>query len=279
MVGRIFDRLKQSRLHLHHDFLVYLYSLRVHFRAAAMLRGAFITQILGMIFNNACFLVAWLFFFHHFGTVNGWSGADFIGMAGVNSFVYGLVFIGVHGLMDIPRHVDTGSLDSFLTKPTAVLSNLASSKVDVTTVGDILFGLAFIIWYAFHINVGIGALMVFVVAIATACIIFFCFAALLPNILAFYLFDSEKLSRYAGILFLDAGLYPAGVLGGALRTILLTALPALLFAAMPIDIMRGLHWEWIGLGLLVAVLWLGISLWLFKRSLRKYESANLIGAR
>lgn len=279
MVDRLTAGLRRFGANLRHDLRVYRASLRVQLRAAAMLRGALITQILGMVFNNSCFLAAWLFFFNHFGTVNGWSAVDFIGMAGVNSFVYGVVFLSVHGLMDIPRHVDTGSLDSFLTKPTSVLSNLASSNVDVTTFGDLLFGLGLMTWYAFHIDVGVGALLLFLVALITACIVFFCFAALLPNILAFYIFDSEKLSRYAGILFLDAGLYPAGVLTGPLRMIFLVAVPALLFAAIPIDIIRGLHWEWVGIGFGIALLWLAISLWLFKRALRKYESANLIGAR
>ncbi len=279
MVGKSTSRLRQLGSNVRHDVRVYFASWRVQLRAEAMLRGAFITQILGMIFNNSCFLAAWLFFFNHFGTVNGWSAVDFIGMAGVNSFVYGIVFLFVQGLIDIPRHVDTGSLDSFLTKPTSVLSNLASSSVDVTTFGDLLFGFGLITWYAVHIDVGMGAVLLFLVALVTACIVFFCFAALLPSILAFYIFDSEKLSRYAGILFLDAGLYPAGVLTGPLRMIFLLAVPALLFAAIPIDILRGLHWEWVGLGLGVALFWLVVSLWIFKRALRKYESANLIGAR
>lgn len=272
-------RISQLFTNLRHDFSIYRLNLRVQLRAAAMLRGAFITQIFGMIFNNTCFLAAWMFFFHHFGTVNGWSGVDFIGMMGVNSLVYGLVFMSVQGLMDIPRHVDTGSLDSFLTKPTSVLGNLASSNVDATTFGDMIFGLGLITWYAIHIDVSIGALLLFLVALLSACVIFFCFAALLPNIIAFYLFDSEKLSRYAGILFLDAGLYPSGILGGGLRVIFSFVVPALLFAAIPVDIIRGLHWEWVGIGAGVALFWLVISLWLFKRALRKYESANLIGAR
>jgi ABC-2 type transport system permease protein len=264
---------------LRHDLSIYWLSYRVQLRAAAMLRGALITQIIGMILNNSCFLIAWLLFFNYFGTVNGWSATDYVGMMGMNALVYGLVFTFVVGLMDIPRHVDAGSLDSFLTKPTSVLGNLASSKVDVTTFGDLIFGLSLVVWYAFHIDVGFGSLLMFLLAMTSACVIFFCFAALLPNMLAFYVFDSEKLSRYAGILFLDAGLYPTGILHGPLRVVLLVGVPSLLFAAIPIDVMRGLRWEWVGLGALVATFWLAVTLWLFKRSLRKYESANLIGAR
>jgi ABC-2 type transport system permease protein len=272
-------RIKVGYDYLRHDLRVYWLSLRIQLRAAAMLRGAFITQIFGMIFNNACLLVAWLLFFEHFGTVNGWSGADYVGLMGVNALVFGLTSFFCVGLMDIPRHVDSGSLDSFLTKPTAVLSNLASSNVDVTTIADIIFGLTIVGWYALQSGVDIQAMLLFVIALLSACVVFFCFALLLPNILAFYVFDSERLARYAGILFLDAGLYPSGVLTGALRTFFLLIVPALLFSAIPADIMRGLHWEWVGLGAAVAGFWLLTTLWLFRRALRRYESANLVGAR
>lgn len=262
-----------------HDFRVYHLNLRTHFRAAAMLRGAFITQVLGMVANNVFIFGAWLLFFDHFGTLNGWGGADFIGLAGVNALVYGAVSFLSIGLTDIPRLVDTGSLDNFLTKPTSVLSNIASSNVDVTTLGDMAFGIVVVGWYMVHTSVAPAALVLFLVSLISAAILFFCFVLLLPFILSFYLFDSEKISRYVGVLFLDAGFYPVGILSGSLRTVLLLVLPAILYSSVPVDILRGLNWQWAGLGLLVALFWLTVTLWLFQRALRRYESANLIGAR
>lgn len=264
---------------MRHDLHVYHHSLRVQFKAAAALRGAFIMQIIGMMVNNAGLVAAWLFFFGQFGTVNGWSGVDFIGMMGVNALVFGIASFLFVGLMDIPRHVDTGSLDTFLTKPVSVLTNVASSNMDITTVGDILFGIGVLLWYGIYTGVDPLAVLPFMLMIAVACVVFWCFALLLPNILAFYLFDAERISRYIGMFFLGAGEYPAGVLTGSIRTALLLVVPALFYAAVPLDILRGIHWELIGVGVGVAAFWLVVSLWLFKRALRRYESANLVGAR
>jgi len=271
----------RSRLlqHIRHDLHVYRISLWINIRAAAVLRGALITQIVGMVFNNACFLAAWLFFFGKFGTVNGWSAIDYIGLGALQSLLFGLVSFLVVGCMDIPRHVDSGSLDAFLTKPMSVLGNIASSNVDLTTIGDMIFGVVLLAWYVMHVHVGLAAMGMFMVAVLSAMIIFFCFAMLLPNVIAFYVFDSEKLSRYAGVLFLDSGLYPTGVLSGPLRAIFTFAIPAILFAAVPIKVLHGMEWQWVGIGAAVAIFWLIVTLWLFKRALRKYESANLIGAR
>ena len=113
-----------------HDLRVYRLSMRVQLRAAMMLRGAFITQILGMIFNNICFLGAWLFFFDHFGTINGWSADHFIGMAGIQFFVFGIVCFLTVGIVDLPRYVDTGSLDTFLTKPTSESKRCQRQKTE-----------------------------------------------------------------------------------------------------------------------------------------------------
>ncbi|HYH75688.1 MAG TPA: ABC-2 family transporter protein [Candidatus Saccharimonadales bacterium] len=265
--------------HIRHDLRVYRASLIVQFKAAAALRGAFIMQIIGMMVNNSALVAAWLFFFHQFGTVNGWSGVDFIGMMGVNALVFGLTSFLCVGLMDMPRHVDTGSMDAFLTKPTSVLGNVASSNMDITTVGDMLFGIGVLLWYAIYKGIDPLAVLPFALMLVVACVVFWCFVLLLPNVIAFYLFDSERISRSIGVFFLGAGEYPAGVLTGPIRTGLLLGVPALFYAAVPLDVLRGVHWELIGVGVVVAAFWLTFSLWLFRRALNKYESANLIGAR
>lgn len=262
-----------------HDLKMYFFSLRVQLRAAAMLRGAFITQIIGMVINNAALALAWIFFFVQFGTVNGWNGADFIGLLGVQMLIFGICMLLSEGLMFLPQYVDSGSFDAYLTKPNSVLGQVSSSSIDVTAFGDVLLGLGFIIWYAMHTQSGFGEVALFTLAIAIGASIFWCFALLLPNALAFYMYDSQRTSRYIGSLFIDAGLYPTGVLTGPLRTFLLSAFPALLIGIMPLDVLRGLNFQWLGIGAIVAVFWVTFSLWLFKRSIKRYESANLVGAR
>ncbi|HSD56256.1 MAG TPA: ABC-2 family transporter protein, partial [Candidatus Saccharimonadales bacterium] len=189
---------------IQHDTNVYVASLAVQAKAAAALRGAFFAQVFGMMLNNAAVIVAWSFFFDRFGTIHGWGLHEFIAMQAVSMFVYGAILFASTGLMDIPRHVDTGSFDTFLTKPVSVLGQVGSSNIDISTVGDMLLGLILMVWYITITDVSLLGLLLFVVSLLIALIIFWCAVMLFPYILAFYVFDSERLSRYFGVMFLDA---------------------------------------------------------------------------
>lgn len=264
---------------IRHDLRVYRLSLATQFRAAATLRTAFVVEIVGMMLNNSALIIAWLFLFNRFGTINGWSAYELVGLQGVNMLVFGIVMLLSVGILDLPRHVDQGSFDGFLTKPSSLLTQLASSNVDVSTIGDFVMGLGLTVWYIIHAHAGIMAIILFMAVMLIGCVLFWSFTVLLPNLLAFYLFDSERLSRYFGFVFLDSSMYPTGVLAGPLRAILLTAVPGLFIGAVQVDVLRGLHWSLVLLGLGVMIMWLAFSLWLFRRAVRKYESANLVGAR
>lgn len=262
-----------------HDVRVYKVSLWIQFKAAAALRGAFIAQILGMILNNVAVVTAWFFFFERFGVINGWGIAQFAAMQGVGMVVFGAIILISTGILDLPRHVDTGSLDGFLTKPSSVLGQIGSSNIDITTIGDIILGTGIVAWYLLYSDFTALAFLLFMVAIATAFVVFWCFAILLPQIMAFYIFDAERLSRYMGTIFLDGMNYPGGLFTGPLRVVLLTVMPSLMIGVVPVDALRSLHWGWVGLGVLVAAFWWCFTMWLFKHALKRYESANLIGAR
>jgi ABC-2 type transport system permease protein len=272
MVAKFLTNLKQ-------DARVYRKSLLIQLRSAAALRGAFIAQIAVMILNNIGIIAAWLFLFNRFGTINGWSGKELIALQGINMLIFGIMMLLSVGIVDLPRHVDQGSFDTFLTRPSSVLSQIASSNIDVTTIGDTLLGIVLTGWYLTQVDLQVASLVLFVVSMVVGCVIFWTFAILLPNILAFYVFDSERLTRYVAYVFLDGAIYPTGVLTGVLRTILLTVFPALLVGAVQVDLLRGLHWWQVGAGAIVAAIWLPCALWLFRRSVRRYESANLVGAR
>jgi ABC-2 type transport system permease protein len=264
---------------LRHDIRVYFASLRVQVKANIVLRGAFTAQVLGMILNNLALMAAWYFFFLRFGNVNGWGIADFVAMQALSMIVYGVIIFSWSGMMELPRYVDTGTFDSFLTRPASVMGQVGSSMVDLTTFGDMLLGAGLIVWYIIQSDAQIMGVLLMLVALLAASLAFWSFVMVLPYILAFYLFDSERLSRYLGIIFLDGMNYPGGVLSGVLRNIFLIAIPALLVGVVPVDVLRGLRWQWVGYGAVVALCWYGFSIWLFRRALRRYESANLVGAR
>lgn len=261
------------------DLRVYWHCLHLQVRSTMSLRGAFALQIFGMVVNNTTLIIAWLFFFYQFGTVNGWQAKELIAVMGINMLVFGIVMLFSVGILDLPRHVDRGSLDGILTKPSPLILQLAGGNIDATTFGDTLLGLGIVAWYMSITDINIAKLAVFFVAIFAALIIFWCFAILLPSLLAFYIFDGERISRYLGSIFIDSGVYPTGLLTGPLRTFLMIVIPGLLMGAVPLEVLYRFGWKEAFLGVFVAVFWLAVSLWAFRHSIRRYESSNLIGAR
>jgi ABC-2 type transport system permease protein len=261
------------------DLRYYRRSLGIQFRAAASLRGAFVLQVFGMIINNLALLAAWIFLFVHFGSINGWTAPELVGLQGINMLIFGTIMVTSSGLMDLPRHIDQGSFDNFMTRPISVLAQISSSSIDVTTIGDLVLGLILTTWYIGHAHTPPATLTIFLLALIMGCLLFWSCGVLLPNIMAFYMYDGERVSRYLGFVFLDGGLYPTGILTGPLRTILLTVFPSLFIGAVQLDILRGMHLWLVLLGVAVTAIWLRLSLWLFAHSIRRYESANLTGAR
>lgn len=273
------ERVRQTTPSARQDLRVYWHSLRLQIRAAMALRGAFFVQIGGMVVNNTALIVAWLFLFEQFGTINGWQARELIGMMGIGMLVFGVVMFLSQGIQDLPRHVDRGSLDGMLTKPSPVLMQLAGNRVDATVFGDFAMGLGITVWYFAVSDVSLAEASVFLLSLAIAVVIFWCFVILLPSLLAFYIFDAERVARNIGSFFMDAAIYPTGVLSGGLRVFLLTVLPGLFMASVPLEVLFRFGWQTVLFGAIVAAFWLGVSLWLFKRALRRYESSNLISAR
>lgn len=250
----------------------------MQFNAATKLRGAFTLQIVGMVINNIGLLAAWLFLFNKFGTLNGWNGADFIAVQGVNMVIFGLVIVFNAGLPELSKYIDQGTFDTFLNKPSSIIMQVASSRIEIAALGDVLLGIVLLAWYFVTTGVGLLAVLMFVGAAVIGIILMWCFT-LLPFLLAFYMFDSDKVARNIAFLYLDTGIYPTGVLSGKLRTFLLTVFPGMFIGVVPLEVLRDLKWQYLVLGLIVATFWLAVSLWLFRRSLKRYESANLVGAR
>lgn len=261
-----------------HDLRIYWLSWRIQYKAATKLRGAFALQVLGMIVNNIGLLVAWWFLFNRFGTINGWSAVDLIGVQGINSIIFGVAILSSTGLYELPRYVDQGVFDTFLTKPVGLLAQITSSAIEISCMGDVIFGVVLVSWYVVFIHASVVAIGLFLLATCIGILLMWCFT-LLPFLLAFYMVDSERVSRNIAFFFLDSGLYPTGILTGGLRTVLLTVFPGLFIGAVPLNVLRGIGWEALLIGVAVAAAWLFISLKLFKRAVQKYESANLVGAR
>ena len=94
---------------------------------------------------------------------------------------------------------------------------------------------------------------------------------------SFYLMDGHNVSQGLYGMFLSNSLYHGGAFTGLLRVIFTFIMPSLLLGALPVAIVKELSISRLIMMLLLTIFWLILSIMLFYKSLKKYESNNLFG--
>src|SRR5579883_505956 len=124
---------------------VWLYT-RLNLAAHMEYRGAFFSQTLGMIANNALVMAFWALYFAQFPRVGGWSLADVVRLWGVVAAGFGLSNAIFGNGRFVAQTIAQGQLDCYLLLPEDPLLHLLVSRMGLASWGDFLFGvLAFAI--------------------------------------------------------------------------------------------------------------------------------------
>ncbi len=238
-------------------------------------RGAFLSQFLGMFFNDIGLLAIWIVFFHQFKSLNGWGLSKTILLFAVSSFNLGLVRIFAGGAEEIAAKIRQGELDYFLTLPRNLLWQLSVSETKIYAFGDMLFAL---VLFIFFVGPNFFQYLIFFGSTILSALIIYNFV-IAVNAIAFFVGDFEENSTRIMSLFLAFCLYPQTAFSGLLRSITFSILPALAAAWLPVNLIEHFSWSPV---LLMAVFWLVsfiISQSIFNYGLSKYESGNLINLR
>ena len=134
-------------------------------------KATFITNIIFMILNDASFLIQWIILFSLKDNVGGYEFKQvllFWGMAagtfGVSRFFFNKAF----SLSDI---INEGKLDSYLVQPKNVLISVITSDVDVSAIGDMIYGYLMILLYGINFeNFLLYTLFIICGGITVACV-------------------------------------------------------------------------------------------------------------
>lgn len=245
----------------------------VNLSSAMEYRASFITQILGMLINNGIYFVFWLIFFDQFGAVRGYEIEQIYLLFAVATFGYGMahMFAGNVG-QALAYLIAQGRLDYYLVLPRPLLPHVIFSRMVVSTIGEIIFGvLAYSFTGRFHpVEIGL-----FLVCAALAGSIFVGFSVITGS-LAFFMGNARYVSQQMTNALLTFALYPNTLFSGGVRVLLFTLLPAAFIAAVPVEIIstrngRLLLWLFVA----AIVVWL-VAIAVFHLGLRRYESGSAI---
>jgi ABC-2 type transport system permease protein len=254
--------------------LLFLRELMALNLASAMeYRVSFISQIAGMFLNNGIYFVFWLIFFDKFGAVRGYEMGDIFLLFAIVAFGFGLAFtFAANTGAEMAHLIAQGRLDYYLVLPRPLLSHVVCSRMSVSAIGDVSFGLmAYLFTGRFH-PVEIGLFLI-TSLLAGAILVAF---GVITGSLAFFLGNAQQLSQQASGAVVTFALYPNTLFSGGARLILFTLLPAGFIGGVPVEIVKGRD----PLLLLVlvgvtAVFW-GIATAVFYYGLRRYESGSAI---
>lgn len=253
-----------------------LFCIKKNIQSSAELRTSFLINVIGMMINNVSFLVIWMFFAQAVGIVGGWTAYDMVGLMGFNTFAYGTILSVLGGIRKLPEYVTNGSFDRFLLSPKNVLLRVATSHLFVSAIGDVLFGCMCLIIYAIHIQATIYQLVWACILVGITLAVFFSMA-LLSSLLAFAFTDAESMMRTAFEVFFTPSMFHGGAFQGATRAFFIFVIPSLLIGALPVEALRDFDVQKLALMACIATVWCVVSIWLFYRGIRRYESSSLMG--
>jgi ABC-2 type transport system permease protein len=253
--------------------LTFLLALwKANLLAAMEYRVTFISQVIGMMLNNAVYFIFWIIFFDRFQQVRGWTLSEVFLLFGVvaTSFGAGVYLFG--NVMDLANVIANGRLDYYLSLPRPVLLHVLASRSITSGLGDFTYGvLSFIVARQFAPDT--IARYVFGVILAT--IVFIAFLTLVQS-LAFWIGNAAMLSQQVSNALVTFSLYPITLFEGSARLVLFTLIPAAFIGAVPAEFVREFSWATLAQMIVAAGALLTLALFAFRRGLRRYESGSAI---
>ncbi len=247
-------------------------------RAAMENRVAFALQIFGMMLNDMAYVIIWMLFFQAVGTVNGWGSMETVGLLGFGTISFGLAFGFGGGATWLTQYVEDGSLDSFLLAPRNVLWRTITSRFDLPAFGDVIFGALLLAVFALKMGLSwVSIAMMIGMILPAACITFS--VSLCCGCVAFYVQDPQHVSFSLFKMFLAPSMYPAGLFPGLAKVFFIFVVPSIVVGGLPIEAVRQESFPLFFLVWAVGIFWLFLGIFVFYRSLRRYESGNAIGLR
>jgi ABC-2 type transport system permease protein len=228
-----------------------------------------------MMLNNLVWILFWGIYFNRFPVVNGWELQDVMMMWAIGAGGYGLSAVFFGNVYMLASIIANGQLDVYLSQPKPLLLHVLVSRMSMTAIGDVLFGL---LLYAFIGDKTWIGLFKFALALIITMLIFL-FLNLAVQALAFYMGNAEGIGQQFFMSIVTLSTYPTDIFRGIARMVLFTAIPAGFISYLPIGFIRHVDISFV-LGLSVAIVILAWgSLTVFYKGLRRYSSGNKMTMR
>jgi len=233
-------------------------------------RVSFLSQMLGMMLNNAMYFIIWVIFFDRFQNVKGWGLTDMYVTFGITASAFGLVSLLFGNAFFLGEIITKGRLDYYLSLPRPVLLHALASRTVASGMGDFTYGfISFCLSGVFTW----GGFLRFIIAIILAACVFASFMIIVQS-LAFWIGNATNLSMTLVNAMITFAIYPITVFDGTAKLILFTLIPAALMGAVPAAFARSFSWGMLAELLTGSMVFLSLAIFIFHKGLEHYESGS-----
>jgi ABC-2 type transport system permease protein len=253
-----------------------LHYLSFNLSAGMEYRTSFVIQVLGMILNNASFIVFWLILYSRLGqSIRGYGFGDVMFLWALSAAGFGLAAVFLGNAPYLSRAIYSGELDVYLLQPKPVLANFLLSRMSISGWGDLAYGL---VLFVFTQALTLAHVLLFLIFSLLMALVLVALRVLYHS-LTFFLGNAEELAGMASEVVLSFALYPGSIFEGPSVYLLHTLIPAALVAYIPARLFQSFDLATMALLLAGDLAIMGAALLSFRLGLRVYASANRVGTR
>ncbi|MBF9132199.1 ABC-2 family transporter protein [Plantactinospora sp. S1510] len=255
---------------------LYVRLLGAQLRAAAQYKADFLVMIFAAVLSQGVGLIFLAALFARVPHLDGWSFWLVALMYAMVTVAEGIGSLLFEGTWRLAAMVNSGELDYLLVRPYPVALQLMSSAVGFNGLGNLVLGTAMIVVALCYAPLQWSPLQgLILVLLAGSAVVVKLAMNLATNAASFWLQGRNPVVAYAMHQVGELARYPLGIYPVGLRVVLTTVVPFAFTSYYPVSYLADGVDATIGLLTpAVAVACVFIAIWVFRRGLRRYESAG-----
>ena len=234
-------------------------------------KTTFITKVVFMILNNASFILQWIIIYSLKNNVGNYSFKMVLLLWGLASGTYGFAHFLFKDALSLSDTIVHGKLDSYLVQPKNVLISVITSDIEVSAIGDVLYGYIVLFIYGLTLR----NFLLFTFFCITGAIIIVDIAVMLGS-LSFWIGKSDMIADTGNSLMVNFATYPDGIFKGVAKVLLFTIVPVGLTSYIPVWVITKFDLKQTLLVIIVAIVLTILASKIFNKGLKRYSSSNLM---
>ena len=253
---------------------VSLLSIKYALMREMLNKTTFISNIVFMILNNACFIVQWVVLFSIKDNIAGATLKEVLLLWALASSTFGVSRFFFKNAFELPEIITSGKLDVFLVQPKNVLLSAITTDVQTSAIGDMLYGIILLFVYGFTFE----RLLLFILFSICGGLIITSISIIFSS-LSFWFPNSSMLADTIVSITTTVATYPGEIFKGFTKILLYTLIPVGLSNYIPHHLLINFDLLMFVELMIFTILIVIFAFQTFNRGLKRYSSTNLMNVR